>query len=272
MLKRVIRILSGYLASGVILMAVATVMLGCAPSLDDVAVPAFNTEGTAPASLREAETAKNHAVLRENIDIWSREQAATQKDAFVEALATYRIGAASEDYQWTYRSLLLFDAILEEDADFTLARAWRGAANATYAQDHRIKKALFVIYVPEFIPLDYVWRSFRDLNQAVKAAPNDPMIRLIRASTFIRMPELFSGHDEGMEDFALLDGWTNDPSTNPQNADLLATAEWRSQYFLNRARAMERLENTTEAERAWKNLLQESNDQVDQELARWHLK
>ena len=40
-----------------------------------------------------------------------------------------------------------------------------------------------------------------DLDAAVGAAPDDPVVRLVRASTYVAMPPVFGGGDEGLADF-----------------------------------------------------------------------
>ena len=54
-----------------------------------------------------------------------------------------------------------------------------------------------------------------DLDDAVGAAPDDPVVRLVRASTYLGMPSIFGGADEGLADFDVLRGWTRDPASNP---------------------------------------------------------
>ena len=271
--RRIVRytLLSTLLFGGLFLV-LTSLVVGCASTPENITLPTV-APSSAPSSLEEAIAAKDNAVLREHIAIWEHEQSATRKDAFTEALAAYRIGSASDDYRWSLLSVNLFDDILQDKPDFVLARAWRGSANAVYAGNFPINGLLLIIIPgPGLIRLEYVRRAFRDLNDAVEAAPDDPVIRIIRASTFIGMPAIFGGKGTGIEDFATLDAWTNNPASNPQNTDLLASQEWRNQYYLNRARAMAEIENTPEAKKAWGNLLQESNDPIDKELAQWHLK
>ena len=261
-----------YLLAGVLLTGTTSLMTGCGISPDSIILPTAGETSSPPTSLDEAIAAKNHAVLRENISIWEREQATTRKDAFTEALAAYHIGSSSDDHHWSLLSTKLFDAILEKNPDFVLARAWRGSAHAVYAGDYPVKGLLLIIPGPGFVRLEHVRRAFKDLNDAVEAAPDDPAVRLIRASTFIGMPGTFGGHDDGIKDFAILDDWTENPDSNPQNADLLKSQGWRSGYYLSRARSMVRLEDAAEARKAWQNLLNVSDDPADKELAQWHLR
>jgi tetratricopeptide (TPR) repeat protein len=249
-----------------------TLLAGCAVSPDEISLPAVASISSAPSSLDDAIVAKKNTVLQEYIAVWEREQTATSKDAFTEAFAAYQIGSASEDHHWSFLAVQLFNEILAENPDFVLARAWRGSARAIYARDYPVKGVLLVIPGPGFVRLDYVRRAKRDLNEAVEAAPDDPIIRLIRASTFINMPSFFGSKDIGVGDFDVLDIWTNNPASNFQNSDILTSQTWRSEYYLNRARAMVKIENTAEAKEAWLNLLQESPDPIDKELAQWHLK
>ena len=272
-MRKLIRyVFLGTMLTGLLLTGVTTLLTGCAASPDNIVLPAPESASSPPTSVDEAIAAKNNAVLQENIAIWEQEQSAARKDTFTEALAAYHIGSSSGDHHWSLLSTKLFDAVLDKNPDFVLARAWRGSAHAKYAGNYPIKGVLLVIPGPGFVRLEHVRRAFRDLNDAVEAAPNDPVVRLVRASTFIGMPGTFGGHDVGAEDFAILDGWTDEPASNPRNADVLAGRGWRSQYFLNRARSMAKLGKTEMAREAWRNLLDESDDPADRELARWHLK
>ncbi len=261
-----------HISFGILLLFSVGVMTGCASVPGNIHLPEVSPQSASPASLEEAIVAKNASVLREYIVVWEEEQRATRKDPFTAALAAYRIGFASNDHSWSALSINLFDNILDENPEFILARAWRGSAYAIYAGDHPVKGFWLIIPGPGFARLEYVRRAFRDLNDAVEAAPNDPAIRLIRASTFIGMPKIFGGYDTGIEDFAILDKWTNTPASNQGNVDLLASQEWRSEYYLNRARSMVELEDLAGAREAWQNLLQTSDDPADKELAQWHLR
>jgi tetratricopeptide (TPR) repeat protein len=254
------------------IMFIASLLNGCTVSPDNITLPAVTQSPSTFSTLEDVVAAKDHAIMREHIAIWQREQAASRKDAFSEALAAYRIGAASKMSRWSKLSIKLFDAILESNPDFALARAWRGSAKVIYSGNFPIRGPAMVIPGPGFVRMGYVWGGFSDLNDAVDAVPNDPVIRLIRASTFIGAPAFFGGREQGMADFAMLDAWTNTPASNPENADLLASEEWRSQYYYNRGKAMEQLGNKAEANKAWQNLQQSSSDELDRELAKWYLK
>ena len=272
MRKFIRRFLLGYLLAGILLTSGTTLMTSCAVSPNRITLPVAAAETTVPASLAEAKAAKDSALLRENINLWDREQAARRKDAFTEALAAYHIGSLSGDYRWSLLSVKLFNEILDENPNFNLARAWRGSAHAVYAGDYPIKGFLLVIPGPGFIRLWHVRRAFIDLNNAVENAPDDPVVRLIRAATFIGMPARLGGHDTGAEDMDVLAGWTSNPASNPQNQELLESQGWLRQYYLGRAKAMVKLDQSTEARLAWQDLLQVSDDPADKELAQWHLK
>jgi hypothetical protein len=78
--------------------------------------------------------------------------------------------------------------------------------------------------------------------------------------------------DTGIKDFALLKRWADTPSSNPDHATLLESEEWRSRYYLTLARAMAKIRNEAEAEKAWQNLLKTSSDPADKHLAERRLK
>ena len=112
--------------------------------------------------------------------------------------------------------------------------------------------------------------SFSDLDAAVGAAPRDPAVRLLRAATRLGMPAIFGGADEGLADFRRLQGWTRDPESNPEHAELLGSARWRERYHLARARAMQGIGREADAARSWARVAEVSDDPLLQELAKWH--
>jgi tetratricopeptide (TPR) repeat protein len=223
------------------------------------------------SNLKEAKDKKNNHILREHIDLWKQVQKNVNNELFSAAFIAYQIGFASEEADWSLLSIKLFDEFLQDNPEFALARAWRGSAHAIYARNYPIRGGWQIAPGPGFVRFYHIWMAFSDLDAAVEAMPTDPVVRLVRASTYIGMPEIFGGNEIGIKDFMILERWTHNPDENPENADLLKSSEWRTQYFLNRGRSMERLKKVSEAKAAWQNLLRESNNIVDWELANWHL-
>ena len=141
---------------------------------------------------------------------------------------------------------------------------------ALLARDYPVRGLWQIIPGPGFVRLYHVKAAFSDLDSAVEAAPWDPVVRLIRASTYLAMPSVFGGGDKGRADFDELRAWTSDPDGNPEFSDLLQSQSWRAQYFFARARAMDEVGEHEDAARAWEQLSEATDDRTLQELATWH--
>ena len=220
-------------------------------------------------SLEKAEQTWRAEQIAEHEPIW-KEESGPGGDPLSAGLAAYRLASATLDPAWSNAAIDAFDEALESAPGFALARAWRGSAHALMARDYPVKGIWQIVPGPGFVRLYHTRAAFSDLDSAVAAAPGDPLIRLIRASTYLAMPSVFGGGDEGLADFDKLGNWTRDPDTNPDHADILRSRNWREEYYLARSRAMEAFGETEDAARSWWQLSESTDSPTLQELAKWH--
>ena len=259
-------ILGTWLAAGVLATGYGFLITGCTPAAP---VAGSVPQATKIDSLETAEQAWRAREIREHRRIWE-EESGPDGDPFPAGLAASRLASVTEDPAWSGAAIDAFDEVLERNPDFALARAWRGSAHALAARDYPIRGLLQIIPGPGFVRLYHVNAATSDLDAAADAAPRDPVIRLIRASTYLGMPAIFGKRDEGFADFDALEGWTGDPQGNPDHADLLRSESWRESYYLSRSRAMEKSGRTGDAARSWAVLAGTTGDLLLQELAKWH--
>ena len=259
-------VLGTWLTAGVLALGYGLMVSGCAPVTPVV-------EPTAPAgeidSLEKAEQAWRAQNIAEHEPIWNEEND-PDGDPFSAGLAAFHLASVTFDPAWSNAAIDAFDKVIESSPGFTLARAWRGSAHALMARDYPVKGLWQIVPGPGFVRLYHVKTAFSDLDAAVGAAPDDPVIRLIRGSTYLGMPSVFGGDDEGLEDFDQLRAWTRDPESNGDHADVLRSTGWREEYYLSRSRAMEKIGENEDAARSWMQLSEVTDNPILMELAKWH--
>ena len=258
--------LGAWLAAGALGLGYGLLASGCTPV---TAVIEPVAPGGKIDSPEKAEQAWRAGTIAEHEPIWNEENA-PDGDPFAAGLAAYNLAFATFDPAWAKAAIGAFDKVLDSDPDFTLARAWRGAAHALMARNYPVKGLWQIVPGPGFVRLYHVKAAFSDLDSAVGAAPDDPVIRLIRGSTYLGMPSIFGGGDEGLADFERLRAWTRDPDGNSDFSDTLRSRSWREEYFLARARAMGAIGETADAARSWKRLSETTANPTLKELAKWH--
>ena len=266
--RRTIRraFLGTWLAAGVLVTGYAVLVSGCTP-VPPVAEPVTPTGEI--DGLEKAEQAWRAEKIAEYEPIWN-EESGPGGDPFAAGMAAYHLASATLDPAWSNEAIDALDMALENNPGFVLARAWRGSAHALMARDYPVRGLWQIVPGPGFVRLYHVKAAFSDLDSAVGAAPDDPIIRLIRASTYLAMPSVFGGGEEGRADFDRLRAWTHDPDSNPGYADILRSRNWREEYHLSRSRAMEAIGENEDAARSWKRLSEVTGNPTLQELAKWH--
>ena len=258
-------LLGTWLAAGVLALGYGLLASGCTPVAPVVGpvVPAGEIDGP-----EKAEQAWRAGTIAEYEPIWN-EESGPDGDPFSAGLAAYNLASATLDPAWSNAAIDAFDKVLDRDPGAALARAWRGSAHALMARDYPIRGLWQIVPGPGFVRLYHVKAAFSDLDSAVGAAPDDPVIRLVRGSTYLGMPPVFGGGDEGRADFDRLRAWVRDPDSNPDHADVLRSRSWRELYYLSRSRAMEAIGESEDAVRSWERLSEVTDNPVLQELAKW---
>ncbi len=266
--RRTIRrtFLGTWLAAGVSAVGYGFLASGCTPVTPEVEPVTSPTEID---SADQAERVWRAAEIAEHEPIW-KEESGPGGDPFAAGLAAYHLASATLDPAWSNLAIDAFDRALEANPGFTLARAWRGSAHALLARDYPVRGIWQIVPGPGFVRLYHVRAAFSDLDAAVESAPDDPLVRLIRASTYLAMPPVFGALDEGLADFDRLRDWTRDPDRNAGHADILRSGSWREEYFLARARAMAEAGRNEDAARSWQQLSEQTDNPTLEELAKWH--
>ena len=259
-------ILGSWLAAGVLATGYGSLITGCASGAPEIASVAPVGEID---SLEKAEQAWRAGRIAQFEPIWNEENG-PGGDPFSAGLAAWHLASVTEDPAWSGAAIDAFDDVLDRMPGFTLARAWRGAAHALAARDYPIQGFLQIVPGPGFVRLYHVRAAFSNLDEAVDAAPRDPVVRLVRGSTYLGLPSIFGGAEEGLADFELLRGWARDPESNPDHAEVLRSGAWRESYYLSRSRAMEKVGRNEDAARSWMQLAEATEDPVLKELAKWH--
>lgn len=259
-------ILGSWLAAGVLATGYGSLIAGCASGAPEIASMAPVGEID---SLEKAEQAWRAGRIAQFEPIWNEENG-PDGDPFSAGLAAWHLASVTEDPAWSDAAIDAFDDVLDRMPDFTLARAWRGAAHALAARDYPIQGFLQIVPGPGFVRLYHVRAAFSNLDEAVDAAPRDPVVRLVRGSTYLGLPSIFGGAEEGLADFEFLHGWARDPESNPDHAEVLRSGAWRESYYLSRSRAMEKVGRNEDAARSWMQLAEATEDPVLKELAKWH--
>ena len=266
--RRTIRrtFLGTMLAAGVLATGYSILVSGCTP-----VTPVVDSIGSIGDidSLEKAEQAWRAEKIAEYQPVWN-EESGPDGDPFSAGMAAYHLASATLDSSWSNEAIDAFDRALERAPTPALVRAWRGSAHALTARDFPVRGLWQIVPGPGFIRLYHVKAAFSDLGAAVDDAPNDPIIRLIRASTYIGMPSVFGGGEEGMADFDKLETWTRDPDSNSAYSDVLRSRDWRERYYLARARAMEGLGDREDAALSWQKLAEVTDNPTLRELAKWH--
>lgn len=260
-------ILRAYLLTGLLLVGYGFLLSSCTAAV----LPTPPAVPKKIDNLQDAETAFIANQINTYGQIW-KEENNEQGDSFVTGLSAWQLANATKDSAWSSAAIDSFRAALKEDAgDIAQIKAWLGSSHALMARDFPIKGWWLIIPGPGFVRLYHVKRSIVNLHEAVNMAPKDPVIRLIRGSTYISMPSIFGVYEEGMEDFSLLEDWIADPQLNPKHAGLLASHSWLQKYFLSCARAMSSANNKKKAKYCWQQLFLATKKPILKDLAQWHL-
>jgi hypothetical protein len=164
------------------------------------------------------------------VAIWMEEKSLGHMgDAQVLGMVSFQIAARTRLPEWAGEALRQNKIALEKQPQSPLVLAYLGAAHAIVARDFPVMPELQVFFGPGFVRLYHVWRSVDDLDAALVAAPHDPVVRLVRASTMLALPKLFGQSDKALDDLRLIQNWI----AHPQGAyaDVLADSGFRREVW-----------------------------------------
>jgi hypothetical protein len=144
--------------------------------------------------------------------VWTEEKSlGYDGDAQALGMVAFQIAARTHLPEWAGEALRQNEIALEKNGQSPLVLAYLGATHAIVARDFPVAPALQVFFGPGFMRIYHVWRSLIDLDAAVAAAPLDPVVRLVRASTMLGLPKLFGQYDKGLADLHLIQSWMAHP-------------------------------------------------------------
>ncbi|MFK7963288.1 MAG: hypothetical protein AB8C46_04900 [Burkholderiaceae bacterium] len=252
--------------------AIFVALAGCvgAPKLSEAPVTIspnrINDEKTAQEAWKASQVAKYG-------EIWTRESR-PDGDPYLAGQAAYYLALATFEPEWSKVAISSFEQALKSElASPDRARAGLGGANRLAARDFPVRGvAQFLLFgTGVAIRSNYVRTAVSNLNRAVDSSPDDPLVRLPRAVSFVGIPTFFSVRQDGLADFEVLERWTQQPESNSEFFDLLSSQEWRDEYYLMRAQSMAQAGNEREAKKAWRILSTEAIDPYLQALASYRL-
>lgn len=225
--RKIRRILaSAYFSTG-LLIVLCTQLFGCVGTKE---VSTSNIDINQITQKEQALEWYKQELLTVNLEGLSEEQSlpAEQRNERLIAEQYFNICQNSDVYFHCVQSTDRFAQLSKDNPDDWLVRAYLGSSYALKARNYPIQGLWQVIPGPGFVRLYNVNRAASHLNAAVEAEPKDPIIRLIRASTFVSMP--FT-KKKGRKDMKLLLSWVEDPSLNPENADMLTSKTYTNEVF-----------------------------------------
>ena len=221
--RRILKMVSRtWLATGAIAVIYGLTATSCAPVVD--------ANGAARINFAAVEAAPETDRLVAARALWQAESGAGG-DPFSAGYAAYEIASVTHDPKWSSEAIARLGAAQDAMPEFAQATAWRGSAHALAARDFPLQGAWQVIPGPGFVRIYHVQRAKSLLNAAVAQAPNDPVVRLIRAATLANMPAFFVDETVVDADFALMAQWDAEPQSNPDFADILTADKWRTDFY-----------------------------------------
>jgi len=192
-------------------------------------------------------------------------------DSFSAGIAAYEMASVLHDPKWARVAIDRLKISTTQLPKFSQAYAWLGSAHALMARDYPVQGAWQVLPGPGFVRIYHVKTAQVKLNVAVELDPEDPVSRLIRASTFVSMPALFVSHETAMQDFAQLEIWARQPDINPGYQDVLRSAKWRMDFYRLYAGALQENKEIQKAKYYWALLAAEAETQELKELGNWKI-
>ena len=223
---------------GFLMVVYSLTVTGCSPVID------------ANGALRINEATSHNATDLNSLDqaraLWSEENG-EYGDPFTAGKAAYDIARLTHDPKWANEAIARLELAREAMPNFPAATAYLGSAHALMARDFPVQGAWQVLPGPGFVRIYHVKRAETLLSEAIEIDPSDPVARLIRAATVIRMPSILADHDLALADFEQLAAWEANPQANAKHADVLRSAKWRGDFYRAYAAALAEQGKTEQA-------------------------
>lgn len=160
--------------------------------------------------------------------IWQEERAlAEMGDRETLGLSAFKIAEKTGAPEWSTEAIRQYRTLIADHSKSAEHFAYLGAAHALSARDYPVSPILQIFIGPGFIRLYHVWRAVGFLNAAVKMAPQDPVVRLIRGATFVGLPRVFKQYKKGLSDLETLQSWLVSPEGD--YADVLKAQSFREE-------------------------------------------
>ncbi|MCY4291594.1 MAG: hypothetical protein OXC72_07515 [Roseovarius sp.] len=199
--------------AGACIITFGTLISSCSPGTDSMNIQS------------ESGNAKDvNSQIISSIGIWE-EESGPEGDPFSAGVAAWKIANETRDVKWSGEAIRKLNDARQGMPEFTHAAAWLGAAHAPVARDYPIQGIWQVIPGPGFARIHHVKKVENLLDNAVDQSPNDPVFRLIRASTLLQMPGMLTDHKRAYDDIELMAGWSVNPDGNRSHAEILKSAD-----------------------------------------------
>ena len=212
---------------GIASVSFGTVISSCSP-----------TDSLAATQSLQQPLGEARAPVAEAIRIWDEENG-PDGDPFSAGVAAWKIANATHDVKWAREAIRRLETARQDMPQFAQATAWLGSAHALIARDYPLRGAWQVIPGPGFVRIHHVRKAERLLDSAVAQAPNDPAVRLTRATTVLGMPRLLVDHANAYADLEHMAEWIIDPASNPAHAQILNSGEWLERFDTVYAQALD---------------------------------
>ena len=152
--------------------------------------------------------------------------------------------------------------------DVPILLAYRGTTHGVAARDYPIKGFWMTFPGSGFVRAYKIFRAKSLLNEAVDSSNGDPVIRLLRASSFTGFPGPFGTKSLGFEEFEKLAELLNDTGTGSGAA---GSPAFGAGVLYSYALALESDERFEEARAQWMRLSQDYPNMPEAKIANWKL-
>lgn len=231
------------------------------PDLDSAV--AANNSATDPASLYRA------SILAEALTAYDEELTAERGDPVALGIAAFTLARETGDPRWSNAAIeQLKTALDNQDAAFL--RAYLGSSHALFARDYPYKGMWQAFLGPGLARIHSVFKAKTELNGAVDQALSDPVVLLLRASTFADLPWIFGGSEQAIKDFAKLRAMITTPPSEYEG--ILSNPKFQARILYADALRLEKTGETAMARQAWTELLWRASTTPEAKVAEWKLK